>query len=917
MPRSERSAALLVLVAATLAACEQGPGSDIGPRLPPLPAASSKVVVLDDDGQGVVGARVTVDGIVATTGRNGRGDFLAEPRGRRLVAVDGADAAAVAGDQLGSVRFATTIVGPDLPYPIHLPTFEPASTVPTPLPLGVHGAPTTVTAPAGGSLTVAAGSTVASDDANATAVTLRVDDLQPQHVPGDLPAAASGALLTGRVFVVDPPEVTFAPAADLDLPDDLGLGGGATATLFGLDPVTGEWSALRQGLSATAGRVAVPAAVARGGWFVLGSEVPATTLSGRVRLADATAVSDVMVTVDGVHTTTDADGRFTATIPGELADGTPRSATLELFAGGSWLPARVGTTFAVTAGTPLDVGELTFDTSLGGNVRVQAIQRGRAAAFSTTRLSAVLQPVSLVTISDADGQAWFEDVPAEWFGFQEARPRDAGNVYYGQSVGFLERGRRWQDAFQFFDDRPWFLGSRSSRVLLSDSRGGGPLFEAALVAGEAPNTGFVGSANQTGTIFVDRAVDGRATATLRSERSGEVLVDALSIQRPNGDHLELPLERLLRAPLGAFDRHGLVAGTLTGADPAREHRLRATRRIELQEWWDDVVEGVPIASSLPIDVDPATTHGAFVAGLPPGGGGGHLAAAELTSAGGVATLEKLALLTDFAPPEAARTARDLALDLVADQEIRVADALLGAPAAIDAAQLTFDLALRQPSGLVVDVARDLRGNVAPDASDLVFTLPSLAGLADGHEWLALVRGAWPSGADTVSQAALVSLPRPVSPPGTVPAGAFAFAAFPDVAAPAAGATVPSAGFAVDFTLPAGARYGVIELRSETAGERLRWRAVVPTDLTRFDFVALPAEADTPLLPGRTYTLTVTACFVGGVLGISDDPYRDLTTFLQSIGIAELGASPNLAAPEAVRDTPAVQVTRRSFTITTS
>jgi hypothetical protein len=888
MSRSDRLPAAVLLCAA-LTACHQGLGSDIGPKLTSLPNESCKVVVLDDLGRGVVAARVTVAGAMALTGRNGRGDLVTSPRGRQLVDVDGGHAAAVAGDRLGRVRFAATILGPDLPAVVFLPDLSASSAAV--LTLGTQAAATTVTASSGGKITVAAGASVGSDDAAATNVTVRAGALQPQHVPGDLPAATNGALLTGGVFAIDPPGVTFAPAAGLDVADDLGLGAAGTATLYRLDAATGEWTAVQSGLAAVAGRILAPAAAAGGGLYVFGADVPAASLSGRVVSAAGVPMPDVMVTVDGRATSSDAAGRFVVTnVPGARVDGSPRSAVVELFAGGSWLPVRLGSVFAVTAGAMLDVGDLGLDTMLAGNVRVQQVRRGRADTLRAIRLGSSCDAVALTTLGDASGQAVFEDLPARWFGFQEGRPIDGRNVYYGQGVGFLDPGRRWFDAYQFFDERPWFIGSRRTRALLTDAVGGGPLCDVVLVRGATAGEGYIGITNESGSFFVDRDFSGRATATLRTQRDGQTFVHAFSIERPNGDHLELPIRRVLRQPLAAFDRHGLVAGTVTGADPARQQRLRATRRLDLQEWWDDVVEGLPIPSALPIDVDPATTHAAFQAGVAVAGG--HLVATELTSPAGVDTLQKVGVVADLVPTEGGTIQRDIALDLPATSTFVAAGSLVGVDPAVVVAQLAVDLAVQQPSGRVIDVVRGLRGNLTANGDDLQFLLPSLAGVLPDHLWLALVRGDFTSGGSTLQLRSLQLLPT-VQP--------RVLAAFPTLAAPAAGATVAASGFTVDFTLPSGALYGTIELRS-TAGETLLWQIVVPPDLTQFAFVTLPAEAATPLLAGRSYTLTVSAYFGTSVLATADDPYADLSGFLQSIGSTEIGVD---------------QVTRRSLTLTTN
>lgn len=117
---------------------------------------------------------------------------------------------------------------------------------------------------------------------------------------------------------------------------------------------------------------------------------------------------------------------------------------------------------------------------------------------------------------------------------------------------------------------------------------------------------------------------------------------------------------------------------------------------------------------------------------------------------------------------------------------------------------------------------------------------------------------------------------------------LALPGFPTISSPTNGATVAANGFHVLYALPAGAVYGTLELRSTAGGETLLWQAVVPPTLQDFEFVRLPVEAETPLVAGRTYTLTVTAWFGDAGLTQSPDPYRDITTFWQSIGTVERG-----------------------------
>ncbi|HEX5050469.1 MAG TPA: hypothetical protein VFZ65_01735 [Planctomycetota bacterium] len=891
-------------VAAVLAGCS-GDGSDIGPDLPKLPAASCKAVVLDDLGRGVTGATVAVAGsaVRTITGRNGRGDFLANPTGRLSISVDGSAAAAVDGDRLATLRFALDVPGTDLPSVFYLPDLPDSASAT--LTVGTQTGATSVTSTAGAVLTVPAGSSVGLPS-GAPAVVLRVGALQAQHLPADLPVAPTGTFVFGRGIFVDPPSLTFTPPVDLDVDDDLGLGA-ATAQLYHLDPTTGQWSEVATGAASTGARITLAGAVATGGLYAFGAAAAATTVQGRAVGPAGAPLPDVLVVVDQWKTTTGIDGRFAVDgVAATLANGAPRAAVVELFAGATWLPARQGTTVPVSAAST-DAGDIMLDTLPAANVRVQQVLRGRADAFRPVRTSSLLGDVALATTGDANGQSLFEDLPTDWFGFQEGRPIDPFGVFYGQGIDFVDQGRRWHDSFHFLFERPWNLGSRRTRVLVTDSIGGGPL-KAAIVRGTVPGEGFLGLTEESGALFDDRDMGGRATASLRTARGSEALVYAFSIERPSGDHLELPLRRVLRPPLARFDRHGLVEGNLTGVDPSREHRLRVTRRISPGEWWADVAEGRPLVSSLPVDVDPAVTHGPFRVGVD--AVGGNLAATELTTVSTVTTLQRMGLLVDFQPVEGGLVQRDIPLDLAADTTFTVGQALLALPAELVLGDLRLALALEQPSRRAVDVARDLGGNHAANGSDLVFTLPALTGPLAGHRWQTALQGSfptsgYPASGSIASISARIDLPRPVPPlPGSLTSGSFTFLDFPTVTAPVTGDVVPASGFTVQYSLPPRALYGSIELRSDAVGgaDALCWHVIVPPDLNQFTFTRLPAEAVTPLVAGRTYTLTVSAFRAQQVVALAEFPYFDLATLLQSVDEFERGVE---------------QVSRRTIQITTN
>jgi hypothetical protein len=249
------------------------------------------------------------------------------------------------------------------------------------------------------------------------------------------------------------------------------------------------------------------------------------------------------------------------------------------------------------------------------------------------------------------------------------------------------------------------------------------------------------------------------------------------------------------------------------------------------------------------------------------------------------------LLADFTPDEAALLERDVPLDAVADTQFLLVDAAATAGSLVDLNDLDFALGFELANGQLVDVARDLSGSIAATASDVSLTLPELVGDLAGGQWLALISGSSPSGATTVSHASLV-------PVADVATTGFAFPDFPSLTVPA---SPLASGFSVDFSLPSAALMGRVELRSnDDDDDLLLWQAFVPQDTTTFAFWELPVDAETPLLAGRSYTLSVTA-FFGPANAPPPRSYIDLVAFTKSIGVIESGVT---------------RIARRSVTINT-
>ena len=887
-----RHGLLPVALLTALAACE-GEGSDIGPRLPRLPDASMKVLLLDDGNRGVVSATVTIAGEAASalTGRNGRGDFLAAPRGRLLFDVDPTWAAATDGDVLGGYRVALSLTGSDLPMPLHVPDLPDAASAV--VDAGAQVAPTTLTTAGGSALHVPSGTSIGVAG-QAPQARLALGELAAEHLPGDLPVGSVGARLFGRGLFIGPADATFTPGIDLDVEDDLRISS-PNAQLFRLDDVTGEWSSVGSAGVPTAsnGRLGVAGAITRGGLYAFGVDVArGRAVRGRVVDVDGRPVSEAMVTIDQRHALTAGNGEFTLEgVPATFGDGTPRDAVLEVYAGATWLP-EVVTGVAAYSTEPVDVlGDVVLDTVRAGNVRVQQVVRARADLFQPARLSSLRGDVALSYTGDQNGQALFEDVPAGFFGFQEGRRRDYREAFYGQQVTFLDDGDRWLDIYQFLFDRPWFRGSRNCRGYVSDSIGGGPLEFAVVVQGDVAGEGFVGDTRESGQLFSGRRFDERATATTRTERGGYAITHGFTIESPDSDHLELPLRRVLRRPLGLFERHGYLRGEVADVVAGAVYETRVTRRITRQELWDGVFDGAT-TSSYPVDRAVSETNKTFRVGVPVAGG--NLAMVELAEQGGDYSLQRAAVLADVREglvEGAPLTLADPVEMVAADAPFRLEGALANAPAAVDGAELGLSLGQAVAGGGVVDVVRAIDGAVVAAGEDLELSLPPLE---PDRAWVLLLGGETSAGGVTSSHRSMVD----VTDPNTA---GFSFRDFPTLTGPLPGATVAAAGFEVAFSLPAGCVAGKVELRSETADDLLLWEVLVRPDQANFLFVTLPVEAESPLIPGRTYDLTVSAWY--GTVDIdSQDQFADFVAFSQSIAPIEAGVR---------------QVTSRTIQITTN
>lgn len=860
---------------AAFAACT-GSGSDIGPSFPDLPAGTCKATVRDNQGLGVSGAVVRVTDGVGVTGRSGRAELYGDRRGTRLVRVDASNATAKETDRLASIAFETSILGPDLPDVIYLPDTGSSATLTVGTGAALPAQDLDDTANSGAILRLDAGTFVA--DGGNGSVQLRIGELARERLPSPLPAATSGSWLCTRAFWVDPPTATFAPAATLVVPDEIALGSGSGA-LFRLDPLTGQWQQVAGAAVGAGGVIQLANGVSTGGLHVYAVAAASATVRGRVVDADDVPIFGALVRVDSSMTNTGTDGRFDLVVAGVDAAGSARTVAYELVGGGSWLPiVASGLTNSLGAKADVDLGDLTFETTPAGDVRMQFIRRGRAVTSIPVAVGGGLQAAPSGSYTDDLGQCTLEEVPAAWFGSTVTTPLSGTTVTTTEVLSFLGAGTRVISSRYYLSDRQIASSGRSTKLLAVDRESGAQAQQAAIVTGRVANVGYLGVTREGGAVFANRTTFDRVTATLQTSYGSEQTTSAFSFEGASGDRVELPLEREQKRAPGAFDRHGIVRGQLVGADPLRQQIVLASRPQDLGEWFRVRLQDGTATGAMPVRIGSAPSAVVYRAGVAQPIG--SVVVAEGTTTGSTFTLTGVGALLDLQVAEGTAVERNLPIDQPATQPFVAPAVLAELDASFSPADLRFDLAFQQPSGRVVDVARDIAGNITVNGSDASFLLPPLIGPFAGGSWLVALRASASGPTTAHGQRLLLRLRDSGS-------DVFPMLALPAITSPTDGQGVLASGFTVQFAAPVGATYAQIELRSEGVDTR-SWTAVVPASTTEFTFVPLPVEAESPLVAGRFWTLTVSAwrADVGGYA--EPGYYGELPTFWQSLGSGNQG-----------------------------
>ncbi|MCA8941313.1 MAG: hypothetical protein KDB80_02030, partial [Planctomycetes bacterium] len=432
---------------------------------------------------------------------------------------------------------------------------------------------------------------------------------------------------------------------------------------------------------------------------------------------------------------------------------------------------------------------------------------------------------------------------------------DTRFVLSAEGTRRLDIGNRNYDSRWFLLRIPWINGIRVGALTYApDSVGGGRIEDASIIR-ELSNgeDEFVRATVDARLERINYDDDGRATVAFENFVDAKRVISAFSTRRARADRVEMPLERAHHRPLGRFDPFTVVTGSVAEIGDTRI--VRTTRRLARPDWLDEVFRDKALLEVLPSTLAaPSGGVIGFTARVP--SAGGNLAVVAGTTAGPVFTLGHAWFEPAMMRAAGSSGSVDLGAGGAAGTTFTVVGGTTGLDAALTAADFSLDWAVEFDDGKFVDVARDVGGNHAFAGSDITIQLPDRSGDFAGARHLVALTGSATSGGATLTQRSLAEFEGPQS--------AVTLHPVPTISQPAPGAMVSTQGFTVDFTVPTGTTFLVIQLRQETTdpnGDVIRdWTALMPPDDTSFEFRRLPGAAPTPLDVGA-YTLTLTAARV--------------------------------------------------------
>lgn len=885
-----RTAGLWLAPLGFLVAGCMGDGSDIGPSLSSLDQSIFTVDLQAPDGSEVVDAVVDLQGASVFSESSGTAEIETFPDGASLLQIDAGHAGTLTTSRLGSMR---VDLAPGLAA---VPPLVEQSPFLVTLP-SLAGRPTAVLTPGAlvadfdyvvgdARIDLAAGTVVSrrmlsdrfdeTGDATLSGSRLAHDRMPP--VIGLSGPLAGQTIRASDAFALDPIDLAFAPAGDLSIDQDLGLLAGEITRVLRLDPVDGLWKDVGPSEPFVVGQpLSATGVVSGGGLYVFATIVPSLTLVGEVRFgatngSDGSNVFGLRMRAGQQITVTDNLGRF------ELSDvGLPLGNTLvvHLDGGAGFGPGTATFELDLAGVMPngtVDLGRLDWPFPNRTDFRFILLDRSVLAPFRLVAVNSATGRGGLSVMTDRNAELTVRDLELGVFSSLDVQPEPGDPQVVRALESFDSSGNgstRTRDLLLFTNRGSWLIPPGSTLTYAYDERTRGYASGVDIFRTTGADEELV---DRTGP-FVPRLPPIIQTGD-REQFTGVLefgdVISAFSATEVAVGRLELLVDRgqsSTRPPLVE------VSGTIPGAGP--EYRLVASTLIDREAFFEERIEGLVVGGELPPVVDgvgPADPG--FVAAVP-ARNGSFVAVAS-------GTKDSTGLIFDrvhFVEVDPSARATSVVLDLgggePADSSARFSTALSGRDPRLSGADPSIDVGLELADGRVVALGADLGATLNPDGSAFV-PLPS-SGPFSGSSAIAVFTIEGPDGASTLRQRSLfIDRPEVATPLHPVPS----------VQMPAAGASVPVAGFDVEFTLPPGTVYGELLLRRDD-GQR-SWRVGVPPDATSYTFRQLP-EGPQPLEDGN-WTLTLRAFRIrtGPALSQVVDPYQSVLARRTTLGLADLG-----------------------------
>jgi len=811
----------------------------------------------------VTGAAVRVSGVqqAVATARSGRAFVPVALNGDRTITIDGTFGAATDSSFLGSLTVAATMPGGnELDYVVYLPDAAGSATETLATGVALSGEAKVDNSSVGGAtLTIAAGDVLTTPSGTGS-VTLRIAKLSVGHLPPTLPEVTGSSMVSSQGAFVFPLDLEIAAGAKLSVPNsDLGLDPGAPARLYRLDPASGVWTDLGPGKETGGVVEAALGSVRRGGLYCFATKSPQVT-AVRGQLVDEYSLPILGALVRGpqAFAKTSGDGRFVIHIPRKDAGQSDRDVALACTGGRYYLPVSASLGTVSLNADEVDLGAMEFQTRYATNIRTLMTHKGLVDQSRRLRISSFQGLTGGGGNGGSSGEVHVQDIAAESIGFLITKPVDEYLIQrtWGRHRVFA---LAVDNAIPVFSTQELWRSSNQGGTLISavDKFGTGLIYQVDAMWGNDPDRGYLGETDYNGFIAANVGLTNDVTLCMETHSEGRKVVSAFTMRGTASGRAEVPIERALRS-LGVFRRFGIYEGEIksSGSTMGNTRQIRASAGITLQDFYEDVFLGGSNNLDAPVQIEPLMPPPAsgvhYRVGIPQGRG--HLVAVEGTTSGGRCKLSRFGIAADLDVVEGTGATRDLDLSLTQLVNFSILGADTNRDGAFTDADMVFDVAAELPSGLIVDIARDVEPN--PPTGIPSVALPGLESWGAGFSSYVVSYGASQTSAsgstsqrifarlDGLDTTSVGQLPVPMITPDAV---------------------TPISGFKVKITAPTAAHYVVLNLRHESATELRDWTVVLPSDVTEYTFHQFPEPMSEVLEQGPTeekdWTLTATCARV--------------------------------------------------------